>query len=598
MAYTYGLLSLHLLGFKDLEPLRRGLYAIGLGLGQLAAIVFSLGQLTLLYPGIFLLLFGLSGCIIIYRAAFFYSSLRYQEIPARIPTRTAWLSWLLVFFISLLIVMNIAGALSPEMRQDSLQYHVSVPHYYLMYHQMMDIPYNIYHYYSLNQEMLYTFTMAFGTTSSAKLLHAVMGILTFLGIFVLARKSHPLPAALLAGFLFYCQPQMSWMSSTAFNENGWMFFGILAIISWMQWKESLQTKDLFLSGIFCGLGISIKLIAIIYAPFLLSLFTLVILIRHRYTRQVIPYLVFLGLLLLPVTPWLIRNYIYTHNPFFPMLSNVFTSFQDYSYPGNQFHGIRQMASLNLSGLLTKYQTVFSGIMVNGNWMLLLFLICIPMGIYARKELPADIKFYGGYGVLCWFIYTTVEGGLDGRFIYPVYPIMGVFCGSILWIMLNQLSRLKPVLIGLVTLSLFSLSIFGRLGYAQDLNEPIFPVMSPSHIHQSLSPLPIYTTYQYVNSTLPQTSNLLVPMAYCGVYCDRKYIGNSEFDLSPLSQVMTGQPAENIYARLREWKITHVVIPSYLLSVTSPAPEIRTFEKRYTKRLLQTPGFYLIEIQSY
>ena len=578
----------------------RFFFSVSLGMAWTAFFIFSLGQVNLLYP-LLIISLNMGLTLVLIKVNFSKLLSLSHSINYRNLVSGNKLELFLKGLFLVLVIVLIGGALTPELRQDSLQYHVTVPHQYLMEHRMWDIPYLAYHFYSLNMEMIYTLAMAVGGTPVAKLIHAGLALLTALLIYIIVRREVPgkplLP--IMTALLYYSLPQAGWMSATTYNENVWMFFGVVALAAWLEWRKSFDYRYLYLVGFVSGMGMTFKMIVFAFYPFVLGLFTLVVILRNKRKEQWIHLGIYSILLWIPLIPWFIRNYLYTRNPVFPLFSNLFKSYPDYAYAGESFRAIRSLPNFHPLALLDKFNTVFQGILMNGNYMVALFGICFIFGLLLWKSLPRTIKTIGIYGILIWVIYNLLEGGLDGRFIYPTYPIMAIFAGYILLDIIEQIQSLstQKIIISLIGIGLIGFSIFGRMGYMQDLNESWTPVLNPPEVNSYLTPrLPYYSVFHFINQHLPSDSYILLPANYSGVYCERRYLANSEFDLSPLRKaILEPKTTDEIIQRLRDYGVTHVVIENMYIHSLSRDNPIQDFLTHHTRTLYSSSASNLYQI---
>ncbi len=592
IGYRIGDIFLSFCGVTKSNTEEKFLFSIGLGFGIFAFLIFGLGQISFLYASVvYFILFFLTIILILFKEETLYKR---GNLPLN------FISISMFFVLSIVGIVNILGALTPELRHDSLQYHLSVPHYYMLHHQMLDIPYLIYHFYSLNMEMLYTMALLIHGAALAKLIHAGMAILSVYGIYVLSKRYFPFPVSLLSATLFYSLPQVAWMSSTTFNENGWMFYGVLSVMTWFHWWDTQDQRWLYLAGIYCGLGMTIKLIVIVFYPFLLSLATIYIITRQKTWSQYYQVIIFSLLMVLPVIPWLLRNYIYTANPVFPLLSNVFQSYPEYIYAGNSFHNIRQLPPLTLSILFERMYNAFTSIQINGNGMLPLFFISIFVILLFWKSVPKEMKFLMFYGVAVWCIYNIIEGGADGRFLYPSYPLMAIVAAYMIWHLLRRISRLSKIIVTTILCVAMLLTFgYGKYVFYQDFDESPFPLLSPASQSKYLaSNMFLYPSYQFVNEHLPKDATLILPAGYGALYCNRKYMAGSEFDRSPLMVILEhSKTPQEMYQLLKEWHITYLVLPGYWTE-TKRSNEIGPqFVREYATILFQDTHFIVARVNT-
>jgi len=595
-AWSLGRCFLDLIKINSNDHWLENIFSLGTGLGIWAFIIFALGNSGLLYSQAGYVLLSLSsilGLALIW--------LRPYQTPitvSKIKGMTFTEAVLLAAFLFLLI-LNISGALTPELRQDSLQYHVTVPHLYLQNHQVFDIPYLAYHFYSLNMEMIYTLGMMLDGTIIPKLIHLSLGFMCALVLWRICRLHSPEDRIypLLAAFLFYSLPQSGWMASAAFNENGWMFFGLLAFIAWLGWDYNHQSRWLCFAALLAGMGMSIKMISFAFYPFMIGSWSLYYLIKRHDTAYYKCWVPCAIILFLPLIPWFIRNFVYTGNPVFPLLGNIFPCYPDYLQAGINFSNIRHMQSFSILNFPFQSMEVFSGILINGNWMIALFGVCFLVGLCFWKKLSPLTRKAGLWGIYAWVIYLVLEGGLDGRFLYPSYPVMAFFCAMVIKEAVSYSPGIQGALILLLAVSLSGFSVFGRLGYSQDLNESLLPVLTFPEKDAYLERLPVYPAFRYINTQLPADARILLPASYAGVYCERHYMSNSEFDPSLLaSVVLKAQSTAEITRKLDDMKVNYVVLPSAVYISQARYPVLAEFLAHSGKILYQDTSFILIQVK--
>ncbi|MDI6783558.1 MAG: hypothetical protein QME64_05615, partial [bacterium] len=305
----------------------------------------------------------------------------------------------------------------------------------------------------------------------------------------------------------------------------------------------------------------------------LSIATLAIAIKRRKPIWILDFGFWI---LLPVVPWLIRNWFYTHNPIYPLLSSFFSSPHSYDIAGKNFASIRSLPPMNGSAIFDRIWGSFAAININGNGILTaFFLICIPLLII--KTVPRQMKWLTGYGLLAWLIYAVVEGGTDGRFIYPTYPILAIAIGYALHLAIEKVAKFRPasfilrpsffvILLCIIMLGTF---IHLKIAFVQDFNESWLPVFGKQQQEKYIAErIKIYPMLQYINQKLPNDARVLLPSGYAALYCNRRYLAQSEFDISPLNDWITRyDSADQVYAQLRDWSITHIII--YITPAQNP-----------------------------
>lgn len=216
----------------------------------------------------------------------------------------------------LILLFGLWVALAPPLKFDGLVYHLALPRLYLLDGRVADIPQLIFSGFPQLPHMLYTFSMALGARHAAVVgwmmgVIALLGLVAYLGERFSLRHGGVAAASLLAGF--------SLASSLAWGYVDWpsilMGWGFLVALD--LWWLSHERQYILLAGAFTGLAFGTK-----YTAALLLIAGLgVLLWRARLSggqlsRALLQYLAAAFLFALP---WLLKNYLATGNPFYPLL---------------------------------------------------------------------------------------------------------------------------------------------------------------------------------------------------------------------------------------------------------------------------------------
>jgi hypothetical protein len=167
-------------------------------------------------------------------------------------------------------------------------------------------------------EMLYTFAMALADVEAAVVLGWGFGFLTLVGLLgYVSEKINPTVGwvsviCLLGGF--------SMAESLSWGYTDWQImlygFGMLVILE--TWKNSQQRASLIFAAIFAGFALGAK-----YTAGQLILIGLVIIVwegvRRRDRHLIANLLLFSTMAALISTPWWVKNWLATANPFYPLL---------------------------------------------------------------------------------------------------------------------------------------------------------------------------------------------------------------------------------------------------------------------------------------
>ncbi len=237
---------------------------------------------------------------------------------------------------AILIIAVIILSSVPPVSRDALTHHLAVPKLYLTHGGIYEIPSLIFSYYPMNLELLYLIPLYLGNDIVPKYIHFFFGLLTALLIFKYLKNRINKVYAVFGALFFLSIPVIIKLSTTVYVDLGLIFFSTASIIFLFKWIESdYSLKHLATSGVFCGLCLGTKYNAIVVF-FLLTMIVIFAYIRTprkietrnesaKSAKALSSGLVFIIISLLLFSPWMIRNYIWTKNPVYPLYQNFFNN---------------------------------------------------------------------------------------------------------------------------------------------------------------------------------------------------------------------------------------------------------------------------------
>ncbi len=302
-----------------------------LGLGAISLGTLLLGSLHLLHgywPAALLAAAAAGG----YPAARNFFT-RMDCSPLKAPLRRQ-LFWLLPACLPVALLLTAAcfpaGSLwhTEGNGYDVLEYHLQLPHQFLLANSTAPVHGNIYSFLPLNIEMLYLILAAVARTVlhnriiyvlvyGAQLLHALIVLLAGLAV-ALAPIRMNSAGRIVALLVFLATPWTLVVGSLAYNDGGVLLYGALAFglaLADLDWPMTLVL------GLLIGLSVDCKmtsgvLIAVPAAAMLLA--------RRNVAKLAVVTLAALVL----YSPWMARSMVYTHtrtsigNPVFPIFSGT------------------------------------------------------------------------------------------------------------------------------------------------------------------------------------------------------------------------------------------------------------------------------------
>lgn len=331
-----------------------------------------------------------------------------------IPQFTAQNTFFYVLFTLFLfhVLVNLIGALGPELAFDALWYHLTLPKIYLINHAIIHIPGGLFYYSDMPKiaEMFYTVALSIHSEIIAKLIHFSFGLLSCFALYRVARKFFTPLISLFCVIIFYSSLVVGFESITAYIDLVRTFFEIMSFWAWFDWYKTKQTKFLYLAGLFIGFAITTKLLSFGSLGILLVLTLFFSSSQPKYLIKIVP-LFLLSALVVPL-PWFIFSYLHTGNPLYPFFTQT--------YPVSH--------SLSLFNPLKFLQDIWQIFTHADDPISPVYLGLLPLIIVSYRKMPPNIRILVWYtilAILVWYI-TPRTGG--GRFLLPYLPIISLLGG--------------------------------------------------------------------------------------------------------------------------------------------------------------------------
>jgi hypothetical protein len=465
--------------------------------------------------------------------------------------------WMLVFLGILYWLFSIAHSLVPEGFYDSMVYHLAVPHFWLLNHGICDFPTNFFSNYPYGGELFYLNGFFFQGTESAKMLHVI-------------------------GFAFCALFAGGWAKETGGERAGWLALGLVLTLPlftiniWTTQVEGLLALALILflyfffhgfleekhslgeramAGLFMALSFSIK-----YTAALVVVSALLAMLHPAFRRliRLRSYGIFLLGTALLLVPWMLKNFSFTGNPFFPYFMSLFEG--------------RHLPPGGYQTLLTEQQ----GRIVHGwQWLILpwkavmanpdgfsfsgpLALAFIPFLFLFRFRHPA-LKFLSFVTLLFFlsgFLVTHILRFLGTGFILA-YILLGAVLGggnrshwgkSLAW------AGSVTALFCFGYLSAISARYSGCAGVWAGRQTRAEYLMNQSKI------TPYFSMAQWITDHTPPDARLLIVGDARGLYYDRPFLSNTVFDEQELARITHGErDGMGISHRLKEMGVDYLVV---------------------------------------
>src|SRR6266404_2441955 len=222
------------------------------------------------------------------------------------------------------IVVTLCVALilsaTPISDSDGVGYHVSALKWWMEANGLIALPTFTYTFWPMGGEMVMGLGFATWSDTSVKMIHWTFGALTLVALYAAgSRQTSHIGGLVMAGlFLAFAFPLFSW----AYIDLGVALYVATACLAWIRWHSGYDVRWLRTAALCAGLAATFKLNFLLFGATLITLSVPALL--RRGASQALRELVCIGALAgTPILPWLVRTWILTGNPVYPLLHTVF-----------------------------------------------------------------------------------------------------------------------------------------------------------------------------------------------------------------------------------------------------------------------------------
>jgi len=237
-------------------------------------------------------------------------------------------TFLLFATIMLFFFTEIILNLTPPISRDALIHHLAVPKLWLKHGGFYEIHWADYSYYPMFINLLYLISLYFKNDIAPKFIHLAFGLGTGWLIYLYLKQKFDRNWSLLGVVIFFTTPIVIWLCTSAYIDLGMTFFTTGSVLAFIKWRDSeyAKFKWLLISSCCMGMAIGSKYNALI-AWVILNL--ILMLSYAKDTQRQIATLKY-GITFFLITaivgsPWYLKNFIQTGNPFYPLFESFFQS---------------------------------------------------------------------------------------------------------------------------------------------------------------------------------------------------------------------------------------------------------------------------------
>lgn len=493
---------------------------------------------------------------------------------------TKILKGILITGLSLLVSTLFLINLTPPIGRDALTHHLTVPKLYLQHGGIYEIKELIFSYYPMNLDLLYMIPLWFKQDIIPKHIHFFFALGTTWLIFNYIKNRLGTNWALTGALLFLSTPIVIHLGTTAYVDLGVVFFTTAATLLLLRWGQERSLKLLVFSGIVAGLAAGTKYNGLITIFLLTCLVPFVDIhnLEKASSAQKKPIkntLTFLTVALLTVSPWFLRNVIWTGNPVYPLLNSLFNTETTTIAQGmNPLLTRKLLYNESLwQILLLPIRIFFEGEDNNPQYFdgvlnpfILLFIAAsfIPNSRITQKD-SIDKKIFVWFSIL-FIVFAFVQRVIRIRYITPVLPFLIILSILGLYNLNSYLSkqekhRLAKTIPTLLLLAAFTINGTYIFRYWQKIN-PIDYLSGNITRADFISRFwPEYPLVQFANHNLsPSATILAIFLGNRGYYFEREVHFDFKSGKSYICTLARGQDtARGIAISLEKDGFTHILV---------------------------------------
>ena len=369
------------------------------GAALLNLAVFFLCCVQLAYPVVFAAL----GTVILY---FWLKGEGLRRPSLRIS------NYLLAAVFAAYFILYFFNAMAPEASPDGSTYHLGLVGRYLREHGFHPITWDIYASFSEGIEMLFLVAFAFGKHSAAATVHFAFLVALAWQMVLYARRAGFPTLGICAAVLVFASPLAGKDATSAYNDAALACVAFTLFSLLQAWDEERAAKLLIPIGLIAGFAYAIKYtggVAIVYAIAFVAW-------KTRRSREVRPALTVGLAAALVVAPWLVKNWLWVHNPLSPFFNHLFPNSFVTTWFDNDYRRY-----LSLYNLTSRWQIPWA-VAVKGQ----LVGVLGPVFLLAPLALLALPRREGRQLLLAAAVFgSTYFGNIGARFLIPPLPFMAM-----------------------------------------------------------------------------------------------------------------------------------------------------------------------------
>jgi len=486
---------------------------------------------------------------------------------AKLPSLILWLA------LGVLLLAETLLNLTPPITRDALVHHLAIPKLWLARGGIFEMPWAEFSYFPMNIDLLYVVCLWLGSDQACKFVHFAFGTATGFLVYRYLQPRLDRVWALLGMFIFVSTPLVIWLATSAYVDLGMTFFTTGSLLAFLRWREGGYQSfgPLLLSAVCMGLALGCKYNALIAWCFVN------LMIVHSFARdtlrqvQALKFGLIFGLAaFLTASPWYVRNFWLTGNPFHPLFSGVFNvigpqpsrelmerllirdplgisffQLREILYGESLWQTLLIPLRMFFQGQDDSYR-YFQGVL---NPILILFLPFALAGKRFRRDALSLAGFALFFTALAYFL--TAQ---QVRYLMPIFPCLAIlavlgihqaagWCGGMTLRQDGWRRRMCGAILLAAVIGMLGFNFF-YMGRRLAVIDPFEFIGGQETRREFLGRhLDVYPAFEFVNRRLPEQSSVfLVFLGRRGYYLDKPYRHEPSFGMKTVRRLVRASHA--------------------------------------------------------
>lgn len=469
-----------------------------------------------------------------------------------------WKIFILAAAFLCLISIGVQSVVLPVTAFDALIHHLAVPKWWVERGFIHEIKWHEWSYYPMLLNLAFTALISAGFGKLCALYH-LLYLIIFAGV-VGAFAKDKFPVVKFVSFILCITlPICLKLASTPLVDLGLALYGAIAVFSLFIWLDTLSDKIFYYGAIALGLSLATKYNALLVAVLMVPLFLITA------SKKFTPFqcsrrgATFFFIALVVFGPWLIKNFVWTGNPLFPLYKGLFGS-PTMGAAVSGFspieHRVRIYGESWTDIALIPIKMILFGAdgdprFFDGVLTPVLLFALIPPRFGGKGEWRLNLYFY----MVFYFLFAILLQSIRIRYLAPIFGVaVAISALNIFETTLNFRLQFRRAV-----LTAFAVIHFTVLGLY--LWQLLYPGLAVERVQHLSKRIPEYSMIEYVNNNLPADSRTY--LAYTSnafYYYDKEVVSGGYFSGRLLIALLKRSETLNDFlSNLKQERITNLAV---------------------------------------